>query len=47
MNGVAVKKIEFKANIITTFSTSNLIPGVYVANAITNLEKVTERIIIR
>lgn len=47
MNGVAVQRLEFKANKITAFSTSNLVPGAYVANAITNLEKVTERIIIR
>jgi hypothetical protein len=47
MKGVAVQRMEFKANTITTFSTSNLVPGAYVANAITNLEKVTERIIIR
>jgi len=47
MNGVAVQQMKFKANTITTFSTLNLVPGAYVANAITNLEKVTERIIIR
>jgi hypothetical protein len=47
MNGVAVKRIEFKANNITTISTLNLVPGAYIASAITNLEKVTERIIIR
>jgi hypothetical protein len=47
MNGVAIQRMKFKANTITTFSTSNLVPGAYVANAITNLEKVTERIIIR
>jgi hypothetical protein len=47
MNGVAVQQMKFKANNITAFSTSNLVPGAYVATAITNLEKVTERIIIR
>jgi hypothetical protein len=47
MDGKAVKKIEFKANEITTFSTVNFIPGAYVAKANTNLEIVTEKIIIR
>ena len=47
MNGVAVKKIEYKANEITTISTSNLLPGAYIAKASTNQEMITERIIIR
>ena len=47
MNGVAVKKIEYKANGITTTSTSNLLPGAYIAKTSSNQEMVTERIIIR
>ena len=47
MNGVAVSKIDFKANIISTISTTNLQPGVYVAKAFSNQEMVTEKIIIR
>jgi len=47
MNGIAVAKLTFTANNITTFSTSNLLPGAYVAKACTNQEMVTERIIIR
>jgi len=47
MNGLAVKKIEFKTNSITSFSTANLLPGAYVAKAQTNLVTVTEKIIIR
>ena len=47
MNGVAVKKTDYKANQITTISTSNLLPGAYIAKASTNQEMVTERIIIR
>ena len=47
MDGKAVKKIEFKANEITTFSTVNFIPGAYVAKANTNLEMVAGKIIIR
>jgi len=47
MNGVAVKKIDYKANEITTISTSNILPGAYIAKASTNQEMVTERIIIR
>lgn len=47
LNGVAVKKTEYKANEITTISTSNLLPGAYVAKASTNQEMVTEKIIIR
>ena len=47
MDGKAVKKIEFKANEITSFSTVNLIPGAYVAKANTNLEMVAGKIIIR
>jgi len=47
MNGVAVKKADYKANEITTISTTNLLPGAYIAKAFTNREMVTERIIIR
>ena len=47
MNGVAVKKTVYKANEITTISTTNLVPGAYIAKAFTNQEMVTERIIIR
>lgn len=47
MNGVAVKKTDYKANEITTISTTNLLPGAYIAKAFTNQEMVTERIIIR
>ena len=47
MNGVAVEKMVYKANDITTFPTSNLVPGVYIAKAYTDKEMVTERIIIR
>ena len=47
MNGVAIEKITCKADGITTFSTSSLLPGAYVAKASTNSEMVTERIIIR
>ena len=47
MNGVVIGKIACKANAITTFSTSSLLPGAYVAKASTDREMVTERIIIR
>jgi len=47
MNGVAVKKTDYKANEITTISTTNLVSGAYIAKAFTNQEMVTERIIIR
>lgn len=47
MSGVAVNKTAFKSDSITTFSTSNLVPGVYVAKACANQENVTEKIIIR
>jgi hypothetical protein len=47
MNGIAVEKMTYSANGITTFSTSQLQPGAYVARAYTDKEMVTERIIIR
>ena len=47
LNGVAIKKMTYNANDITTISTSNLVPGVYVAKASGSQEVVTERIIIR
>ena len=47
LNGVVIGKIACKANAITTFSTSSLLPGAYVAKASTDREMVTERIIIR
>lgn len=47
MNGVEVKRMVFKANDITTFSTMNLVSGAYVAKVCTNREMVTEKIIIR
>jgi len=42
-----VKKTDYKANEITTISTTNLVSGAYIAKAFTNQEMVTERIIIR
>ena len=47
LNGVAVKKMTFKANGITTISTSGFVSGAYVAKASSTLEAVTERVIIR
>ena len=47
LNGIAVKKVAYKANDITTISTSNLVPGAYVAKASSSREVVTERLIIR
>jgi len=47
MNGVAVKRVEFESNKVSSFSTSGLIPGTYVVKACTSQDMVTERIIIR
>jgi len=47
LNGVAIEKMAYKANGLTTFSTSSLRPGAYIAKAGSNRERVTERIIIR
>ncbi|MDD4968177.1 MAG: T9SS type A sorting domain-containing protein [Paludibacter sp.] len=47
LNGIAVKRVAYKANDITTISTSNLMPGAYVAKASNSREVVTERLIIR
>ena len=47
MNGVAIEKMAYKANDITTFSTSGLLPGAYVAKASSAGVRVTEKIIIR
>ena len=47
MNGVAVEIMAYKANSITTFSTTRLFPGAYIAKAGSDKERVTERIIIR
>lgn len=47
LNGVAIEKMAYKANGTTTFSTSSLLPGAYVAKASSDRERVTERIIIR
>ena len=47
INGVVVKRMEYEANKITTFSTSGLLPGAYVVKAFTAQDMVTERIIIR
>lgn len=47
MDGVAIRKMTFKATGITTLSTANIVPGAYVAKASTNHEMVTEKIVIR
>ena len=46
MSGCFVKEIQFDGNNITSFS-GNLVPGAYIACAVTSIESVNKRIIIK
>jgi len=47
ISGVVFKKITFNANSVTSFSTTDLPKGVYVAKAFVNKKELTLRIIVR
>lgn len=45
--GATLKNVVFKANTVTTFSTTDLAPGIYLAKAFVDNKETTQRIIIR